>query len=484
MKTTDAAGKWKKLTMDEFGNVTQVNEPDPVTIGQEYVTSYQYDLLNHLTKVQMPRPSGGGSYTQERTWVYSDTDQRLQSQTLPETGTTYFGYNSNGLLFSKRDANGVRKEFSYDSKQRVTAVRYYRNSDGYEYTDRRVDYYWDTNPFDGAYTQYASGRLAAVQYKLSSSPVATVQEMFSYKEDGRLLKKRMRYIRGSATRDLEASYTFEPTEGRPATLTYPDGSTVLTYGYNSLGQMTGLNQGGTVLATAGYGPAGELLTFNDERAHYNAMLQMTRLYTTDRFTEINYEYPGGVEQRADCRAQTMAGTGGAVYQIERWGTFSYSFAVPNGSYRVRLKFAELYFNAANQRKFHVDLNGTRVLSAFDVFAAAGGQNQSVDREFPVTVTNGQVQLAFTAVMDNAKVNAIEIVGAPGSGFTPIRVIAGRRGVTDARGVVWSADTGYSGGYTYATAIDGQRRGGELQLRCAGKNCRRRQIGGSAGWGFA
>ena len=119
-----------------------------------------------------------------------------------------------------------------------------------------------------------------------------------------------------------------------------------------------------------------------------------------------------------------------------------------------------------------------------MFAAAGGQNQSVDREFPVTVTNGQVQLAFTPVVDNAKVNAIEIVGAPGSGFTPIRVIAGGGAVTDARGVVWSADTGYSGGYTYCDRIDDQRRGGELQLRCAWEELRRRRSAGSAGWGFA
>ena len=182
-------------------------------------------------------------------------------------------------------------------------------------------------------------------------------------------------------------------------------------------------------------------------------------------------------------SQTMAGTGGAAYQNECWGTFSYNFAVPNGSYRVRLKFAELYFNAANQRKFHVDLNGTRVLNAFDVFAAAGGQNQSVDREFPVTVTNGQVQLAFTPVVDNAKVNAIEIVGAPGSGFTPIRVIAGGGAVTDARGVVWSADTGYSGGYTYST---GSTINGEVvnySYDALGRIAAA-QIGGTAGWGFA
>ncbi len=117
-----------------------------------------------------------------------------------------------------------------------------------------------------------------------------------------------------------------------------------------------------MLATAGYGPAGELLTFNDETRQYNTLLQMTRMYTADLFTDLNYSYPAGTNN-GQVSSATVAGTGGAVYQDQRFGAFSYSFAVPNGSYRVRLKFAELYFNSANQRKFNVDLNGTRVLSA-------------------------------------------------------------------------------------------------------------------------
>ena len=60
--------------------------------------------------------------------VYSSSDQRLASQTLPETGTTSFAYNTLGLLKSKTDAKGIRKELTYDTKQRVTAVRYYAGS--------------------------------------------------------------------------------------------------------------------------------------------------------------------------------------------------------------------------------------------------------------------------------------------------------------------------------------------------------------------
>ncbi len=75
VKTTDPALKWKRVTTDEFGNTAQVNEPDPVTTGQEYSTTYQYDLLNHLVQASLPRPTAGGTFTQLRTWTY-DSQRR------------------------------------------------------------------------------------------------------------------------------------------------------------------------------------------------------------------------------------------------------------------------------------------------------------------------------------------------------------------------------------------------------------------------
>jgi hypothetical protein len=98
------------------------------------------------------------------------------------------------------------------------------------------------------------------------------------------------------------------------------------------------------------------------------------------------------------------------YQTLRFGnTFQYDFAVANGTHSVTLKFAEIYFTAANQRMFNVSINGTNVLSQFDIFSAAGGANKTVDKTFSVPVTGGRVTIQFTAgSADEPQVNAIQI----------------------------------------------------------------------------
>jgi hypothetical protein len=102
----------------------------------------------------------------------------------------------------------------------------------------------------------------------------------------------------------------------------------------------------------------------------------------------------------------------ALYQTERWGQFSYNFAVPNGNYTVLLKFAEIYWTQAGQRVFNVSINGTPVLTNFDIVATAGGPLTAVDKSFPVAVTNGTITVQFTTGSANwPKVSAIEIQGA-------------------------------------------------------------------------
>ena len=71
---------------------------------------------------------------------------------------------------------------------------------------------------------------------------------------------------------------------------------------------------------------------------------------------------------------------GPLYQTERWnqGKLQYHFAVPNGTYAVNLKFAEIYFTSAGKRVFHIAINGQTVQSNFDIVAAAGvGYKQSI-----------------------------------------------------------------------------------------------------------
>jgi RHS repeat-associated protein len=88
---------------------------------------------------------------------------------------------------------------------------------------------------------------------------------------------------------------------------------------------------------------------------------------------------------------------------------------------------------------------------------------------------------FTAVTDNPIVNGIEIVGP--SGFTPVRVNCGGGTYTDERGVAWSADSGYSGGSTYAT---GATVNGETVNYTYDSLARlsTAAISGSSGWGLS
>jgi hypothetical protein len=107
---------------------------------------------------------------------------------------------------------------------------------------------------------------------------------------------------------------------------------------------------------------------------------------------------------------TAAAAGGALYQtsITAYSPFTYEFPVANGSYTVTLKFAEISGESTGRRFFHVDLNGARVLSNFDVYATVGGRNIGVDRSFPLTVTGRHVRCTLTAVASSATGSAIQI----------------------------------------------------------------------------
>jgi len=102
----------------------------------------------------------------------------------------------------------------------------------------------------------------------------------------------------------------------------------------------------------------------------------------------------------------------AVYQSERYGALSYVIPglTAGAAYRVRLHFAEIFFSAPGQRVFNVAINGSPVLSAFDIVTAAGGPNRALVEEFIANAdSGGHLTVQFTNVVDNAKVSGIEII---------------------------------------------------------------------------
>ena len=141
-----------------------------------------------------------------------------------------------------------------------------------------------------------------------------------------------------------------------------------------------------------------------------------------------------------------------VYQAERYGNFTYTFTglISGVSYKVRLHSAETFWTAVGQRRFNVTLNGTQVLTSFDIIAAAGAPNKAVISEFNVVATNGQIVAQYTTVTDNARAGGVEIIlprpGAPGG----LTAIASNSQVS----LKWNALVGASYNVKRATASAG------------------------------
>lgn len=100
-----------------------------------------------------------------------------------------------------------------------------------------------------------------------------------------------------------------------------------------------------------------------------------------------------------------------LYETVRYGAHTYHFDVPNGSYLVKLKFAEIYFDTAGKRIFNVAINGQTVLANFDIFAESGAALSAYDRQFDLNVESGGIDIEFSPVLENPSVNAIEILPA-------------------------------------------------------------------------
>ena len=128
-------------------------------------------------------------------------------------------------------------------------------------------------------------------------------------------------------------------------------------------------------------------------------------------------FTGGY-QVSDVTDADIAGTDSdGLYRNEHWGMSGWSAAVPDGSYTVTLKFAETYFSARNVRVFSVSAEGATVVKDLDIFAEAG-RNARLDKSFTVKVSDGTLNLGFTATRNNAKVDAILVQPAGTGTVTP------------------------------------------------------------------
>lgn len=100
-----------------------------------------------------------------------------------------------------------------------------------------------------------------------------------------------------------------------------------------------------------------------------------------------------------------------LYQSSRYvyanDRFNYHFSVPNGRYRVTLKFSDYVFTDPGHHVFDVKINNATVLTNFDANAISVSR-VAVDKTFETIVKDKSITIEFLAHAGGAIINGIEI----------------------------------------------------------------------------
>ena len=103
-----------------------------------------------------------------------------------------------------------------------------------------------------------------------------------------------------------------------------------------------------------------------------------------------------------------------LYASNRSGECQYTMGgfAPGSAQRVRLHFAECQFTSPGKRIFHVEINGQRVISDLDIFAAAPGRAKALVKEVSTAADDkGIVTVKLVKSVDNPQLSGIEVLDA-------------------------------------------------------------------------
>jgi hypothetical protein len=162
-------------------------------------------------------------------------------------------------------------------------------------------------------------------------------------------------------------------------------------------------------------------------------------FEADRF------HSGGRARRSGAAIDGTADE--TLYQSERSGSFSYDIPLENGHYLLTLKLAETRWSAPGRRVMNVLVEGRQILSGLDLFSAAG-KNHAYDIRLPVQVSDGTLNVGFSADANEAKLSAL-LVQKLEHGLS-YGVNAGGGRLVDAAGFVYEHDALGDGGRVLKT----------------------------------
>ena len=117
----------------------------------------------------------------------------------------------------------------------------------------------------------------------------------------------------------------------------------------------------------------------------------------------------------------------SIFTNERWDApagpeMEWTFDLPNGEYFVRLYMGNGFVgtDGVGDRLFDISIEGLLVQDDLDLVATFGHQTAGMI-EYPVTLTDGNLNILFEHVVENPVVNGIEILTAGGEAVPPVVV---------------------------------------------------------------
>jgi YD repeat-containing protein len=275
--TNELGSDWQR-TMDGLGRMTVVMEPNGISSAPPSMeTDYTYDGDANLLSVLQ---KGNGSGSESRSFIY-DSLSRLISATNPETKTVGYSYTTtNNALCSgdpslpcgKTDARVITINYSYDTRNRLTAKTYSNDSTGltpwscYEYDVTANPQASSNGNFVGRLTNEWT---VPAGTSCGAAPL-TQRSILGYDPAGRLLSEQQcTPTKCAAASGPSLNYTYD-LAGNRTSMTNSVGAQgnlplALTYGYDSAARLNSLVSNWTAfpgnlftIGPNGYTAAGQL----------------------------------------------------------------------------------------------------------------------------------------------------------------------------------------------------------------------------------
>jgi len=138
------------------------------------------------------------------------------------------------------------------------------------------------------------------------------------------------------------------------------------------------------------------------------------------FSDLSISYINPfVTEIADTEMDAIYLTERITVNTDAKGPISYNIPATNGTYTVKLYFAEIYWGVDNpqmleggigSRIFNISMEDTQIFTGYDLFKEHGAAKAG-SRMYDIEVTDGELTINLEATVNKPKISAIEVFGS-------------------------------------------------------------------------